>query len=73
MPQNQPTNKKSANKWLALTSVGMQMGITILVFALLGQWLDGYLHSDKPYFAAAFALFGVFGSMYLLIKNLPKD
>lgn len=49
-----------------------QMGITILVFALLGQYFDDKWASDEPYFTIVFSLFGLIGSFVYFYKELMK-
>ena len=41
--------KKQLNKFLALTGVGLQMGITIYLGAYFGKKLDTHFQTDKTY------------------------
>lgn len=51
--------------------LGIQLGVTILVFVLAGQWVDRKLGTDGIItIAAAFVGFG--GTMYSLIRQLNK-
>jgi F0F1-type ATP synthase assembly protein I len=64
--------KKRPNKALALTSAGLQMGLTIYLFVILGKWLDGkYNNGDKLYIIIC-TLLGTFISIYLIIKTLNQ-
>jgi Putative F0F1-ATPase subunit Ca2+/Mg2+ transporter len=65
--------KPAKNPLIRFSGLGLQMGITIAVFAYAGRWMDHYFAFDKPILTAIFSLLAVFGSMYLLIKNLSKD
>ena len=51
----------------------MQMGITIVLFAYAGKWLDGYFETAQPYFTIVLALIGVIGAMYTTLKDLIND
>lgn len=44
------------------------MAATILVFALLGRWLDGYFLTGQI-LTVSLTLVGVFGGMYLALKD----
>lgn len=51
--------------------LGIQLGVTILVFVLIGQWADRKLGTGGIVtIAAAFLGFG--GTMYSLIRQLNK-
>lgn len=63
-----PKQKKPLNKALRLSGAGLQMGITIYLFNLLGEWLDG--EYGKNYFETSLTLLGIFASMYLIIKQV---
>jgi len=67
--QNQ-NNQKPHNKWIALTSAGIQMGVVIFATAFLGKKLDVYYETETPWFTLGFVLFGIFISLYLLIKQI---
>ncbi len=64
--------KKQPNKYFRLAGAGMQMGITIYLFSMLGKWLDVQYPNDKHWYNSGFVLLGVFVSMYLLISQLNK-
>ncbi len=64
---------KNVNNFLKFSGLGMQMGLTIAIFAAIGHWLDIKTNTPQPYWTAGFSLFGVFGSIFSLIRQLPKD
>lgn len=64
--------KKQPNKYFRLAGAGMQMGITIYLFSLLGKWLDSKYPNEGNWYTAGLVLFGVFASMYLLISQLNR-
>ena len=65
--QNSP---KPHNKWIALTGAGIQMGVVIFATAFLGKKLDAYYETETAWFTLGFVLFGIFISLYLLIKQI---
>lgn len=65
--------QKSYNSFLKYTSLGLQMVITIGIAGWLGHLLDNKLQFQFPLFLLSFVLIALVGSLYLLIKNLPKE
>jgi hypothetical protein len=51
--------------------LGIQLGVTILVFVLIGQWADRKLGTGGIITVAA-AFLGFGGTMYSLIRQLNK-
>jgi F0F1-type ATP synthase assembly protein I len=51
--------------------LGVQLGVTILVFVLIGQWADRKLGTGGIVTIAA-AFLGFCGTMYSLIRQLNK-
>lgn len=68
--------KKQPNKWLQLINIPFQMGVTIFVFNLIGDWLDKkYLNTNKL-LATIFTLLGVFVALYNVVaqvNNINKN
>jgi len=52
--------------------VAAQMGITIYLASFFGKKLDSIYPNEKHYYTIALTLFGVFISMYILIKQLNR-
>ncbi|MDA8595301.1 AtpZ/AtpI family protein [Flavobacteriaceae bacterium] len=61
--------KKPLNKFIRLSGVGVQFGVTIWLFSLLGKWLDEKFNTDKT-LTIIMVLIGFVLSMYSLIKRL---
>jgi len=61
--------KKPLNKFIRLSGVGVQFGVTIWLFSLLGEWLDVKFQTDKK-LTILMVLIGFVLSMYSLIKRL---
>ena len=63
---------KPHNRWIVVTGVGIQMGVIIFVSAYLGKKIDTYYETETAWFTLAFILFGIFASMYLLLKQIKN-
>lgn len=50
--------------------MGFQMLAIIIVFVLIGRYADTYFQLKIPVFTLVFALAGVGGSMYSIIRKL---
>lgn len=69
-PKEPPSGLK---KWAVLSGIGFQMGATIFVCAWIGKKLDSkYNPSEKDWFTIGFVLFGVFASLYIVLKQLKN-
>lgn len=62
--------KKNKNVYLRLSGVSIQMGVIIGGFTWLGNFLDNKYHVKPPIWTICLSLFGVFASLYLLIKEI---
>ncbi|MCS7003847.1 MAG: AtpZ/AtpI family protein [Cytophagales bacterium] len=63
-------NQQQFNKFLVYSTMAFQMLGILLVFVWLGIQLDKYFQTEKPFFTASLALFGVCGAMYKLIRDM---
>ena len=71
MPNNKKkSQKKPLNKAIRLSGVGLQMGLTIYLGFLLGEWLDKIF--NKSFLTETITLASIFLSMYSLIKQANK-
>jgi len=62
--------KKQLNQFLGFTSVAFQMGATIWLGNILGNWVDKKYSTD--YLEGLTTLIAVFVSMYLVISQVLK-
>ncbi|MEJ6791692.1 MAG: AtpZ/AtpI family protein [Lacinutrix sp.] len=62
--------KKSLNPYLRFTSVAFQMGGTIWLGNMLGEWLDNKYQTT--YLENTITLLAVFTAMYLVISQVLK-
>jgi len=67
-----PQKKKQLNKYLQLTGVAFQMGITIYLGVYFGKWLDEKYVVENSIFTIIFSLLGVFTALYYIIKQIQK-
>ncbi len=67
-------NKKKSRlrNWAVLSGIGFQMGATIFVCAWIGKKLDERFPSNKNWFTIGLVLFGVFASLYIVLKQLKN-
>jgi len=64
--------KKQLNKFLQLTGVGLQMGITIYLGAWAGKKLDSYFGYEKKTFTIVLTLVALVASIYSVISQLNR-
>lgn len=64
--------KKPLNKYLRLTGIGLQMGLTIYLCVYIGKKLDAMYPNDRNWFTIGFTLFGVFGALWSVVKQTNK-
>jgi len=64
--------KKPLNKFVRLTGVGLQMGITIYLAAYFGKKIDAHYGFEKNYSTLILILFGFIGSLVSLMAQLKK-
>jgi membrane protein DedA with SNARE-associated domain len=65
-------SKNNVNAYLRFSALAIQMGVTITAGALFGQWLDEKQANQTPVWTLVFVLFTVFGSLYLVIKEVIR-
>lgn len=64
-------------RYLRFSTVGLELGLSVLIGLVIGQWLDKRLGTD-PWMLLLFLLFGMvagFRSLYRLLRDLnaPED
>ncbi|RAJ17928.1 AtpZ/AtpI family protein [Olleya aquimaris] len=65
-----PKPKKQPNPYVRFIAVGFQMGATIWLGNLFGEWLD--TKYQTTYWENVITLLAVFMSMYLVISQVLK-
>ncbi len=70
--ENSNQEKKTANKWLSLINIPIQMGVIIFVFYKLGFWLDENYASEKVYYYKLLTVLGVFLALYNVYRQVNQ-
>lgn len=70
--KNLKPQKKPLNKFIRLSSVGLQMGITIYLAAYVGKKIDAHYGFAKNYATLILILIAFIGSLYSLMIQLKK-
>mgnify|MGYP001555564034 CR=1 FL=1 len=63
--------KKRLNKYIVLTGIGLQMGVTIYLAAWFGKWLDAK-YTDNNTYTIILTLLGVVLSFYSLLRQIKN-
>ena len=67
-----PDKKKQLNKYLQLTSIAFQMGITIYLGAYFGKKLDAYFMYEKKTFTIILTLVAMVISLWSVLAQLKN-
>ncbi|WP_430428532.1 AtpZ/AtpI family protein [Maribacter litoralis] len=67
-PRKGNDNSELLRNAVSLSGVAIQMGVTIFLGNLLGEWLDEKF--EKTFLEDTFTLLAVFLSIYLVIKKV---
>lgn len=70
--QKDNNTPKKPNAYLRFSGLGLQMGVVIALFTWLGTFLDDRQANKTPVWTIVLSLFGVFGAMYLVFKEVKK-
>ncbi len=71
MKQQLPKRKpKPLNKFIVFTGLGFQIGVTIYLGSLLGDWLDDKYSNTQELYKKVCTLLAVFIAMYSAIKQV---
>ena len=76
MPNKNEKPKKQANKYIVLTGIGLQMGLTIYLAIYLGRWLDATFNNGERLYIIIFTLLGVGVALFNVVRQtnqLNKD
>ncbi|GAA3656930.1 AtpZ/AtpI family protein [Flavivirga jejuensis] len=64
--------KKQLKNAAILMGIGLQMGITIYLFVLLGKWLDSNYNDGEKLYIIIMTLLGVAISLYAVLKQVNR-
>lgn len=60
------------SKFVRFTGMGLQMGVTIWVASLIGEWLDKTYPSESISYFKSCTILAVFGTTYSIIRQVIK-
>ena len=66
---------KSGTKWVIYSSMGLELGLSVIVGFLIGSWLDEWL-ATEPWFLLVFGIAGIvagYRSIFRLVKRIQSD
>lgn len=69
---DQPNKKKQLNKYLQLTGVAFQMGITIYLGAYFGKKLDAHFNPTSKVFTIVLTLVSLAIAIYSVLAQLKN-
>jgi F0F1-type ATP synthase assembly protein I len=69
---NQKKPKKQLRNVAILMGIGLQMGVTIYLFVLLGKWLDTNYNDGEKLYIIIMTLLGVAISLYAVLKQVNR-
>lgn len=70
--QEKPKKESPLKNAIQLSGIGIQMGVIIYVFVLLGKWLDSKYNDGDKLFIIFATLLGVGVSLYVVLKQLNR-
>ncbi|KJD36784.1 hypothetical protein PW52_03885 [Tamlana sedimentorum] len=62
--------QKQFNKYIRFTTMALQMGVTIYLGSLLGEWLDVKFNNTNQLYYKIVTLLAVFLAMYVIIRQV---
>jgi len=66
---------KTGPKWVMYSSMGLELGLSVVVGFLIGSWLDEWL-ATEPWFLLVFGIAGIvagYRSIFRLVKRVQAD
>jgi len=66
---------KTGSKWIMYSSMGLELGLSVVVGFLIGSWLDKWLETG-PYLLLLFGIAGIiagYRSIFRLVKRVQAD
>ena len=66
---------KNSSKWLIYSSMGLELGLSVVVGFLIGSGLDKWLDTE-PFLLIIFGIAGIiagYRSIFRLVKKIQRD
>ena len=70
--KQKPKKENQLKNAIQLSGIGIQMGVIIYVFVLLGKWLDSKYNDGDKLFIIISTLLDVAVSLYVVLKQLNR-
>ncbi len=67
-----PKKKKQLNKYLQLTGVAIQMGVTIYLGVYFGKWLDVYFETNNKTYTIILTLLALVAAIWSVLAQLKS-
>jgi hypothetical protein len=71
-PKKSSPKNSALGKFVRFTGMGLQMGVTIWVASLIGDWLDKKYPSESFSYFKICTILAVFGTTYSIIRQVTK-
>ncbi|WP_350102785.1 AtpZ/AtpI family protein [Fulvivirga sp.] len=72
-PPSDPKESKRYNSIIKYSGLALQMGITIYLGSLLGEYLDDRFQNEASLYSKVITLLAVFLSIFSVIRQVLKD
>ena len=63
---------KQSKKFLVLTGIAIQMGVTVFLGAYLGKYIDMKYSFSKKWFTMLFTILSIGISIYFILRQLKR-
>ena len=66
---------KASPKWMMYSSMGLELGLSVVVGFLIGSWLDEWLGTG-PWLLLVFGIAGItagYRSIFRMVKRIQSD
>lgn len=76
MEKNKNPKKKlqlPSHTYFRYSNIAFQLIAVVLICFFSGKKLDSLMHNDTPWITIALSTIGIFGTIYLIIKNLSNE
>jgi len=70
--EDKEKHKKKQPKFIALTGIAVQMGVTIYLFSYLGKYIDEKYLISQNYWTIGLTMLGLVVAFYVLLKQLKS-
>lgn len=69
---SEPEKKNRVPRFARLSGIGIQMGATIYLGAMLGKFLDSKYPNEKNWFTIGFTLLAVVIALYTVLRQVNR-